>query len=56
MMTEKTQNKPLTDQEKQFVPMPGEIDPKNAKVQVFLAMQKAKSKLKIREALINNKF
>lgn len=45
-MSEKAKNKPLTEQDKQMQPMPGEIDPKNAKVSVFLAMQKAKGKLK----------
>ena len=35
-------NMPLTDHEKQFIPMPGEVDPKDAKMKVFMAMQKAK--------------
>ncbi|MFV1872123.1 MAG: hypothetical protein ACMZ64_02185 [Oleiphilus sp.] len=43
-MSQKTKNKPLSEQDKQTQPMPGEIDPKDAKVSVFLAMQKAKSK------------
>lgn len=42
MSSQKKPNKPLTDLEKQHQPVPGEIDPKNAKVPVFLAMQKAK--------------
>ncbi len=45
MMSEKTTNKLLSEQEKQTQPMPGEIDPKSAKVEIFLAMQKANSKL-----------
>ncbi len=44
-MSENKRKKPLTDQEKQTLPMPGEIDPKDAKVKVFLAMQKAKQHL-----------
>ena len=48
-MKEKTINKPLSEQDKQTRPMPGEIDPKDAKVNVFLTMQKAKGKLKLRK-------
>ncbi len=48
-MSEKTTNKPLSEQDKQTQPMPGEIDPKDAKVGAFLAMQKAKGKLKVRK-------
>ena len=39
-MSEKTKNKLLSEQDKQTQPMPGEIDPKDAKVGVFLAMRK----------------
>ena len=49
MMSEKITNKPLSEQDKQTQAMPGEIDPKNAKVGVFLAMQKAKNKLKVKK-------
>ena len=49
MMSEKTINKPLTEQDKQTQQMPGEVDPRNAKVSVFLAMQKAKGKMKIKK-------
>ena len=49
MMSEKTTNKPMSEQDKQIQPMPGEVDPKNVKVGVFLAMQKAKSKLKVKK-------
>ena len=48
-MSEKMTNKPLSEKDKQTQPMPGEIDPKNAKIGVFLAMQKAKSKLKVKK-------
>ncbi|WP_169334467.1 hypothetical protein [Hahella ganghwensis] len=48
-MSKKMINKPLSEQEKQTQPMPGEINPKTAKVDVFLAMQKAKNKLKVRK-------
>ncbi len=41
-------NKPMTEQEKQVQPMPGEIDPKDAKIKVFLAAQKARQKFKIK--------
>lgn len=49
MMSEKMTGKPLSEQQKQTQPTPGEIDPKNAKVEVFLAMQKAKGKLKVKK-------
>ena len=39
-MSLKTPNKPLSEQDKQTQAMPGEIDPKNVKVGVFLTMQK----------------
>jgi hypothetical protein len=42
MTSETKPAKPLTDQEKQFTPLPSEIDPKDAKIKVFMAMQKAK--------------
>lgn len=48
-MTDKTVSKSLTEKDKQTQPMPGEIDPKNSKVEVFLAMQKAKTKLKVKK-------
>ena len=34
--------------DKQVQPMPGEVDPKNAKAHVFINMQKAKGKLRIK--------
>lgn len=37
--------RPVTEQEKQTQPMPGEVDPKDAKMKVFLAIQKAKQRL-----------
>lgn len=46
-MSEKP-NKPVTEQEKQTQPMPGEIDPKDAKTKVFLAAQKTRQKFKIK--------
>lgn len=49
MMSEKTTNKPLSEQDKQIQPMPGEVDPKNVKVEVFLAMQRTKGKLKVKK-------
>jgi len=39
-------SKPMSEQDKQTQPMPGEMDPKTAKTEVFLAMQKAKQRLK----------
>lgn len=48
-MSEKTNNKALTEQEKQTQPMPGEADPKDAKMKVFIAAQKTKNKFKIRK-------
>lgn len=48
-MSEKMTNKPLSDQEKQTQALPGEIDPKKVKVEVFLSMQKAKGKLKVKK-------
>lgn len=48
-MSEKTTNKPLTEQDKQTQPMPGEVDPKHVKVRVFLAMQKAKGKMRAKK-------
>lgn len=46
MMSEKKENSSIADQHKQITPMPGEIDPKNAKIGAFAALQKAKNKLK----------
>lgn len=36
----------VSEQDKQIKPLAGEIDPKDAKTKVFLAMQKAKNKIK----------
>ncbi len=36
----------VSEQDKQMKPLAGEIDPKDAKTKVFLAMQKAKNKIK----------
>lgn len=47
-MSENNPSKPLSEQDKQIQPIPGEIDPKDAKLKVFLAMQKAKQRLKCR--------
>lgn len=46
----KTKNKPLTEQEKQITPMNGEIEPKNAKTQAFISLEKARQRLKIKSA------
>ena len=35
-----------SEQDKQLKPLAGEVDPKDAKTKVFLAMQKAKNKIK----------
>jgi len=35
-----------SEQDKQLKPLSGEVDPKDAKTKVFLAMQKAKNKIK----------
>lgn len=48
-MSEKTSNKPLSEQEKQTQPLPGEVNPKDIKLQVFLAAQKTKNKFKVRK-------
>jgi len=45
MTDQKTKN-PISEQEKQTQPMPGEVNTKSVKVEVFMAMQKAKNKLK----------
>lgn len=37
--------KPLTEQEKQFLPMPGETNPSEVRTKAFLAIQKAKTKI-----------
>ena len=39
--------KPLTNQEKQFIVLPSEIDPKDAKVKAFMAIQKAKGRFSV---------
>lgn len=49
MMSEKKTTKPLSDQEKQMQAMPGEVDPKNVKAEVFMAIQRAKGKLKVKK-------
>ncbi|MCA6062935.1 hypothetical protein [Thalassolituus marinus] len=36
----------MSEQDKQLKPLAGEVDPKEAKTKVFLAMQKAKNKIK----------
>jgi hypothetical protein len=36
----------VSEQDKQIKPLAGEIDPKDAKTKVFLAMQKAKNKIR----------
>ncbi|WP_444924912.1 hypothetical protein ACJJH9_08195 [Microbulbifer sp. DLAB2-AF] len=41
--------KPLTKQEKQTEPMPGEADPKEAKMKGFMTVQKTKNKFKIKK-------
>ena len=41
-MSENKPNTLLTDQDKQFIPLPKEVEPKDAKIKVFMAMQKAK--------------
>ncbi|QFT57137.1 hypothetical protein FIU95_21530 (plasmid) [Microbulbifer sp. THAF38] len=47
MTNQTTKNKPLSNNEKQTQPLAGEVDPKNAKVQVFLALQKAKRRFSV---------
>lgn len=42
-----TNNKPptpVTEQDKQIQPMPGEVDPKDAKLKAFLEVNKAKNR------------
>ena len=46
MMSAIKPNTPLTDEEKQIQPMPGEIDPKDVKLEVFMAMRKSKQRFK----------
>lgn len=48
-MSENKTAKPLTDQEKQIQPLPDEIDPKDAKVNIFLALQKIKRRFTIKK-------
>lgn len=45
MTDTKKPTKPLTELEKQFLPMPGETSPNDAKTKAFLAVQKAKAKI-----------
>ncbi|WP_444995440.1 hypothetical protein [Aliikangiella sp. IMCC44359] len=43
-----SENKPqriLSEHEKQIQPLPGEVDPRNAKMKTFFAVHKAKQKL-----------
>lgn len=47
MSDQTTKNKPMNDNEKQTRPLVGEADPKNIKVQVFLALQKAKRRFPV---------
>ncbi len=49
MMSGKMNRKPHTEQEKQTQPMPGEIDPGDARMKVFMAAQKTKSKFRVRK-------
>ncbi len=44
MMTQNKTMKVLNEREKQVLPMPGEVTAEDAKVGVFIAMQKAKQK------------
>lgn len=39
--------RPLTEQEKQILPMPGEVDPKDAFIQGHMAVARAISRLKL---------
>jgi len=45
-MSDTKNRSPVSEQEKQLKPLAGEVDPKDAKTKVFLAMQKAKNKIK----------
>ena len=45
MMSENKPPKTLSMRDKQILQMPGEVDPKSAKVKVFMAIQKAKQKI-----------
>lgn len=47
-MMSKEINKPAANLDKQVQPMPGEVDPKNAKVGAFVMMQKAKNILRVK--------
>lgn len=44
-----TQSQPLSVQDMQYKPLPCEADPKDIKIEVFMAAQKAKQKFKIRK-------
>ena len=56
MMSDQTiGNKPLTDNERQTQPLVGEADPKNVKVQVFLALQKAKRLRELEHSITEEK-
>ena len=41
------QNSLINEQDKQTQPMPGEVDPKDAKLKAFLAVKKAKSQFSL---------
>lgn len=45
MTNENKPAKPLSDLEKQYLPMPGEAKPSEVRTKAFLAVQKAKTKL-----------
>lgn len=45
-MSDTKNSSSVSEQDKQLKPLAGEIDPKDAKTKVFLAMQKAKNKIK----------
>ncbi|CCU72368.1 hypothetical protein [Thalassolituus oleivorans] len=44
-MTNIKDSSQVSEQDKQLKPLAGEIDAKDAKIKVFLAMQKAKNKI-----------
>ena len=49
-MGENNEPKPLSERDKQTQPMPGEIDPKDAKAKVVLAMQKARQRIRVKKS------
>lgn len=49
MMSGNANDMPLSDQDKQTQPLPGEVDPKYVKVKVFMAAQKTKNRFRIRK-------